>query len=189
MWHPLKDYAGQWHYEDRRSEDWSPMRRLLAIAMQGSYASVIRAFNSLDTLVLTTADDYGVRAEHDFVSISYSPSRLLFSVGYGGIRSRQTASYCCHETQVSTLLESLVLRLLLSADVPPESDADVHEDQPAFALGDYVEVVLNDSNRTYRCGTIVQIVRHTKKRRYFYLLEVGGKTVSRRYYSDDLKRA
>src|SRR5262249_28055023 len=104
-------------------------------------------------------------------------------------RSKQTASYHCHESQALSLVDALVLRLILSLDVPVFQTPVIEEDQPAFHIGDSVVVMLNEHNRTPRQGKVAQIVRHWKKRRYYYFLEVGGKLINRRYYSDDLKQA
>ena len=59
----------------------------------------------------------------------------------------------------------------------------------ALALGQCVRVVLSERNRTPRAGTIRSVNWHFRDRRHYYHIDVGGKTVSKRYYEDDLEPA
>ena len=58
---------------------------------------------------------------------------------------------------------------------------------PALSLDQRVRVILNESNRTSRTGTIRQIIWHFKDQRYMYFLEVNGKKIAKRYYEEDLE--
>ena len=58
---------------------------------------------------------------------------------------------------------------------------------PAFSLGQMVDVIVNDRNRTPRTGSIRLIVWHYKLSKHLYLLEVNGKKVSKRYFEEDLE--
>jgi hypothetical protein len=58
---------------------------------------------------------------------------------------------------------------------------------PAFSVGQQVRVILNERNRTPRTGSIRQIIWHYKDERYNYYLTVNGKSVSKRYFEEDLE--
>jgi len=58
---------------------------------------------------------------------------------------------------------------------------------PVFAVGQRVRVVLNERNRTPHTGCVRKIIWHHKDERYNYYLEENGKTISKRYYEEDLQ--
>ncbi|HET6882611.1 MAG TPA: hypothetical protein VFI31_20760 [Pirellulales bacterium] len=57
---------------------------------------------------------------------------------------------------------------------------------PAFCLGQVVQVILNDRNKTPHTGTIREIIWHYKDQRFNYYLEENGKKISKRYFEEDL---
>ncbi|HLW67443.1 MAG TPA: hypothetical protein VKS79_19165 [Gemmataceae bacterium] len=58
---------------------------------------------------------------------------------------------------------------------------------PTFSLGQWVNVIVNERNRTPQTGSIREIVWHYKFSKYFYLLEVDKKKVAKRYFQEDLE--
>ncbi len=58
---------------------------------------------------------------------------------------------------------------------------------PAFMPGEAVEVILNERNRTYRCGRVDYPIWHDKDRRWYFLLRIDGKIFKKRYFADDLR--
>ena len=56
-----------------------------------------------------------------------------------------------------------------------------------FQIGDPVTVIMNDRNKTRRTGIVQRIIWHYKDSRYNYYLEVDGRSVSKRYFADDLR--
>jgi hypothetical protein len=52
-----------------------------------------------------------------------------------------------------------------------------------FSFGDAVQTTLSNSPKV---GSIKEIRWHHKQQREFYFIEVGGKTVSKRYWAEDL---
>ena len=65
----------------------------------------------------------------------------------------------------------------------------MHLPEPEFQIGDPVTVIMNDRNKTPRTGTVQRIIWHYKDSRYNYYLEVEGRSVSKRYFADDLQLA
>lgn len=57
---------------------------------------------------------------------------------------------------------------------------------PEFALGDFVQVVINARNRTARHGQIVRRTWHFKHRRWMYFIRQQARRISKRYFADDL---
>jgi hypothetical protein len=64
---------------------------------------------------------------------------------------------------------------------------DSARSEPTFHVGQCVRVILNEKNRTPHTGTVRTMVWHYKDGRYYYLLEEGGKKVSKRYAAEDLE--
>jgi hypothetical protein len=58
---------------------------------------------------------------------------------------------------------------------------------PEFQVGDRVQVVLNNRNRTFHRGLVREVVWHIKDGRYNFYLEAKGKKVSKRYLAEDLE--
>jgi hypothetical protein len=57
---------------------------------------------------------------------------------------------------------------------------------PEFEIGDRVEVVLNQRNKTARVGSIVRRVWHFKNQQWLYFIRAGARRVSKRYFAEDL---
>ena len=73
--------------------------------------------------------------------------------------------------------------------VQSKGDKAMKLPDPEFQIGDLVTVIVNDRNKTPRAGTIQRIIWHHKDSRYNYYLEADGRSVSKRYFADDLKLA
>lgn len=73
--------------------------------------------------------------------------------------------------------------------IPPEILAVVERvaTTPEFAIGVPVQVVLNDRNKTPRCGHVEGRTWHFKLHRWVYFLRQGSRRISKRYFADDLK--
>jgi hypothetical protein len=63
----------------------------------------------------------------------------------------------------------------------------VETPEPEFALGQRVRVVFNDRNRTPHEGTIHAAIWHHMQGRFHYVLQEGGRKVSKRYAAEDLQ--
>ena len=61
------------------------------------------------------------------------------------------------------------------------------DENPRYAVGQAVRVILNERNTTPRRGTIRGIIWHAKDQRYNYYLVENGRKVSKRYFDDDLE--
>jgi hypothetical protein len=59
--------------------------------------------------------------------------------------------------------------------------------KPAFAIGQWVRVILNTRNRTPHTARNREVIWHFKDKRYDYYLEERGKKVSNRYLEKDLE--
>ena len=70
---------------------------------------------------------------------------------------------------------------------PPSPPADAPD--PEFDLGEKVEVILSDSNKTYRIGWIRLQIWHFKRREWMYYLETkqDGR-VKKRYFGSDVRQ-
>jgi hypothetical protein len=58
---------------------------------------------------------------------------------------------------------------------------------PEFNVGDRVRVVSSVRRLKPHTGTILYVVWHTKRARYYYVIEENGRQVSTRYNADDLE--
>lgn len=56
---------------------------------------------------------------------------------------------------------------------------------PEFEIGDVVQVVLNERNRTLRTGPIIRRIWHFKQHRWLYFIRHGSRNVSKRYFAED----
>jgi hypothetical protein len=59
--------------------------------------------------------------------------------------------------------------------------------EPRFAVGQRVRVVINQRNCTPHEGTIRAAIWHHKEQQFHYYLEEGGRKVSKRYTAEDLQ--
>jgi hypothetical protein len=57
---------------------------------------------------------------------------------------------------------------------------------PAFYIGDEVEVILNESNRTDHRGFIHERGWHVKDKQWYYYIVENNKPVKKRYFEHDL---
>jgi hypothetical protein len=190
MWKTARNYTGSLFAADVAYEPaWFPLFRLVCYVKSQPYADSVFAYNSLNHFVLTTAPSYEVRNDHDSVTSSYSALQRYFAISYLSRRHGADTGYLCAPEQVFTLVDSLVLRMLLMQRVPLEHVRIAEESEPHFQVGETVEVILNERNRTPRRGRVQHVVRHHKQKRFFYYLESDGRPVKKRYFTADLRRA
>jgi hypothetical protein len=118
MWASLANLAHLEFYHRIQEEEWSPMLRVVETLTQKEYAATLLAFTSLYHFCITTAPEYNRLADHGVVTITFDSRTKLFRVTYGDRRNQ--AKYVCEEKEISPLIDSLALRLILTA--PQKTD-------------------------------------------------------------------
>jgi hypothetical protein len=58
---------------------------------------------------------------------------------------------------------------------------------PTYQIGQRVEVVLNEGNRTYHKGIVISRIWHHKEAKWFYTIRANGRKVIKRYDNEDLR--
>jgi hypothetical protein len=191
VWKTAANYSGTLYSGQFASKPtWFPLLRLVCYVKWRPYADDVYAYNSLYHFVLTTAPRYEVSDDHDSVIASYSPVKDRYGISYISRRQGSDSGYVCAPEQVFSLIDSLVLRMFVLHRIPTADAPAIREEvEPIFRVGDAVEVIINERNRTPRQGLIAHVMRHLKHKRFFYYLESAGKPIKKRYYAEDLRRA
>jgi hypothetical protein len=167
-----------------------PMARLLKSLNNKEYAKCVFAYTSLYILGLTAASEYERAQEHDSITIHFDIRSELFHITFLGEDITESARYRCHESQVDSLMDALVFRLVRMASVEREPrPRKPVELESAFKAGQEVKVVRNEWNHTPRSGRIQEVIYHYKAQRYYYHIESGGKRIKKRYFTEDLELA
>lgn len=102
-------------------------------------------------------------------------------IPFGTVHDRSCARSVLHSALEADQLSDQARAAVLSpggAEIPA----------PAFYEGQQVQVVLNDRNRTPRCGAVRDKVWHHKDQQwYFFLRDDSGRKIGKRYSAADLQ--
>ena len=61
-------------------------------------------------------------------------------------------------------------------------------DSIKFEFGDKVKVMVNERNKTYHEGIIIDISWHSKYNKQFYFIKENNKVLKKRYFYEDLEK-
>lgn len=184
MWRNLTQMSKDWIEDHYLNDDFQPMRKLILRLQQKDYAESVFAFTSLYTFTITLRSEYHSTPK-DSIVINFDSRTRFFDVGYYDVKSRDGVVYRCVEKQVETLIDAFVLRLFLT-----ENNEELKfeaEEFPFFQLGQEVETIPESLSRNNKKGKIFEIVKHHKRKRFIYFIEVEGKKLKKRYFKENLR--
>jgi hypothetical protein len=173
-----------WIEDHYLNDNYESMRDLILRLQQKEYAESVFAFTSLYDFFVTLQNEYDSTTK-DTIRISFDSRTKFFDISYCDVKSRERVVYRCAKNQDENLIDAFVLRVFLT-----ENNEEIKfeaEERPSFQIGEQVETIPLITSRKSNRGKIFDIVKHHKKNRFIYFIEVEGKKLKKRYFKENLK--